>query len=188
MKYLFSLAFLTVSLSNIYAQGFSAPWDVSQTASALAAHAAKLAPVLDQLRLAEWQAKGAPEAYVAQARSIQTEAGYLIDSARAFEKQPDKLSLAIATYFRMQSVEKMMDSLADGVRRYQDPQLGDELISTVAANFTNRDQLRQYISDLAEAREQEFRVIDSEAQRCRNDLMRLPPPSQNSTPRRTPQK
>ena len=146
--------------------------------------AERLGPVLDRLKPADWQSKGASESYVAQATSIRNEAGYLIDAANAFVKQPEKLSLAISTYFRMQSVEKMVDSLADGVRRYQDSRLGDELVTTVAANFVNRDQLRQYISDLADTREQELRVIDSEAQRCRGDLLRQPPAQ--AAPRRTP--
>lgn len=173
MKYLLSLVFFFLLSSLLPAQGFSAPWDVSQTATSLAAQAERLTPLLDQLKPTEW--KGAPEAYTTQAKGIRDEAGYLVDAANAFVKQPEKLSLAIATYFRMQSVEKMVDSLADGVRRYQDPRLGDEMVTTVAANYGNRDMLRQYISDLASTREEEFKVIDSEAQRCRGDLLRQAP-------------
>lgn len=168
------------------AQGVSAPWDMSQTASRLAEQAARLTPVLDRLNLPDWEAKGAPAAYTAQAKSTQAEAGYLVDAARKFENQPEKLSLAISTYFRMQSVETMIQSLAEGVRRYQDARLGDELVSTLSANFENRDQLRQYIADLAETREQEFKVIDSEAQRCRGDLLRLAPAQRTGSTRQNP--
>ena len=38
-----------------------------------------------------------------------------------------------------------------------------------AQNATKRDQLRQYITDLATQNEQEFAVVDREAQRCRDD-------------------
>lgn len=170
---LWSATLLLFSRAN--AQGVSAPWDISQSASVLADQAAQLTPVLGRLDPEQWEKNSAPAAYVAQARSTQLEAGYLVDAARKFAKQPEKLSLAIATYFRMQSVETMINSLAEGVRRYQEPKLGDELVGTLAANFGNRDQLRQYIADLADTREQEWKVIDNEAQRCRGDLMKLPP-------------
>jgi hypothetical protein len=48
------------------------------------------------------------------------------------------------------------------------------MISVMAANGSNRDQLRQYISDLSQTREQEFKIADSEAQRCRGMLLRQP--------------
>jgi hypothetical protein len=177
MRYLLPLVvFILTCRLPLSAQGFSAPWDISKTAGALALQAAKLTPLLDQMKPSDWQAKGAPDAYAAQAKSAREEAGYLEDSAAAFVKQPEKLSLAIATYFRMQSVEKIVDSLADAVRRYQDQRLGDEIVTVLAANFTNRDMLRQYISDLAVTREDEFKVIDSEAQRCRGSLVLRQPP------------
>ncbi len=167
-------AALLMLFARANAQGVSAPWDISQTAGVLADQAARLTPVLGRLDPELWEKNGAPAAYVAQALSTQLEAGYLVDAARKFAKQPEKLSLAISTYFRMQSVETMINSLSEGVRRYQEPKLGDELVATLAANYGNRDQLRQYIADLADTREQEWKVIDSEAQRCRGDLMKLP--------------
>jgi hypothetical protein len=174
MKAIFPLSCIFLFPLFANAQGVLSPWDVSQGATLLAAQAEKLTPVLEKLKPEEWSAKGAPAAYVAQAQNARNESTYLIRAARSFEKQPEKLSLAIATYFRMQSLETMVNSLADGVRRYQDPRLGDELTSVVAANYGNRDRLRQYISDLADSREQEFKVMDSEAQRCRADLLRAP--------------
>jgi len=61
------------------------------------------------------------------------------------------------------------------VRRYQNPAVGDLLVSVVSANSANRDQLRQYVTDLAQTKEQEFQIVDGEAQRCRGTLMRQPP-------------
>jgi hypothetical protein len=158
------------------AQGVSAPWDVAKEASVLAEQAERLKPILEQLTPAEWQAKGAPAAYVAQLKSTQDEVGYLTDAAAKFGKQPERLTLALETYFRLQSVEMQVTSLVDGVRRYQNPAVGDLLVSVLAANSGNRDQLRQYISDLAQTREDEYRVVDQEAQRCRGNLVRQPAP------------
>ena len=173
MKYLLPLIFLSLTVRG---QGVSAPWDISQTVTALAAQAERLKPVLEQLTPEQWQSKGAPATYVTQWRAAQDEVGYVLRAADALRKQPDKLSLAFETYFRMQAVEAQINSLVEGVRRYQNPAVGDLMISVMAANSTNRDQLRQYITDLAETKEQEFQIVDKEAQRCRGTLVRQAPP------------
>jgi hypothetical protein len=109
--------------------------------------------------------------------------GYVLRAADALGKQPEKLSLAFETYFRMQAVEAQINSLVEGVRRYQNPAVGDLMISVMAANSTNRDQLRQYITDLAETKEQEFRIVDQEAQRCRGILVRQAPARPAAAPK-----
>ncbi len=176
MKY--SLPFLILPLALALparAQGVSAPWDISQTLTSLAEQAQRLTPILDQLTPEKWQAKGAPAAYAAQWRSARSEVGYLLAAVESTKKQPEKLSLALETLFRLQAVEAQVDSLVEGVRKYQNPAVGELLTSVVSANSANRDQLRQYITDLAEIKEQEFQVVDREAQRCRGALMRQAP-------------
>lgn len=158
--------------SELCAQGVLAPWDLSRTALALAEQAERLTPVLQQLAPQQWETKGAPAAYTSQWRSTQNEVAYLANAARNLQKQPEKLTAALETYFRLQSVEVQLGSLVEGVRRYQNPAIGDLLMSILAANSGNRDQLRQYISDLASAKEQEFRIADQEAQRCRGTVPR----------------
>jgi hypothetical protein len=180
MKYLLPLVFLSLTAR---AQGVSAPWDISQTVGALAAQAERLKPVLDQLTPEQWQSKGAPATYVAQWHAAQDEVGYVLRAADALGKQPEKLSLAFETYFRMQAVEAQINSLVEGVRRYQNPAVGDLMISVMAANSTNRDQLRQYITDLAETKEQEFQIVDKEAQRCRGTLVRQAPARPAAAPK-----
>jgi hypothetical protein len=180
MKYLLPLVFLSLTLR---AQGVSAPWDISQTVNALAAQAERLKPVLEQLTPEQWQSKGAPATYVTQWRAAQDEVGYVVRAANALSKQPEKLSLAFETYFRMQAVEAQINSLVEGVRRYQNPAVGDLMISVMAANSTNRDQLRQYITDLTETKEQEFQIADKEAQRCRANLVRQAPPRPAAAPK-----
>jgi len=180
MKYLLPLVLLSLTVRG---QGVSAPWDISQTVAALAAQAERLKPVLEQLTPEQWQSKGAPATYVTQWRAAQDEVGYVLRAADALGKQPDKLSLAFETYFRMQAVEAQINSLVEGVRRYQNPAVGDLMISVMAANSTNRDQLRQYITDLAETKEQEFQIADKEAQRCRGMLVRQAPARPAAAPK-----
>jgi hypothetical protein len=176
MKYALPVVSLGLLFSGLVnAQGVSAPWDISQTVAALTQQAERLTPLLDQLTPEQWVARGAPAAYTTQWHNAQNELGYLVAAAKAMQKQPEKLTTALETLFRLQAVESQVTSLVDGVRRYQNPAVGDLLVSVLGANSANRDQLRQYISDLAQIKEQEFRVVDQEAQRCRGTLMRQPP-------------
>ena len=83
-------------------------------------------------------------------------------------------------------MEWRLDSLAEGARKYQNPAAGDQLAEALGAGSTKRDQLRQYITDLATQNEQEFGVVEREAQRCRDDQNRqaarpaAAPPKRNS--------
>jgi hypothetical protein len=166
-------------------QGVSNEWDISKTLDALSAQAKRLKPILDQLTPQQWVAKGAPQTYVTQWKGAEDELGYLVSSAESLGKQPEKLTVALDTYFRMQSLEMRLNSLVDGVRNYQNPAVGDLLIGVLAENSSNRDKLRQYITDLANTKEKEFEVADKEAQRCRGIMNRQPakPPA---TPKKQP--
>jgi hypothetical protein len=156
--------------------GVTAPWDVTQATTALAAQIARLKPLLDELKPREWLNKGAPEAYVQQWQNAQRELADVQRVAQSLEKQPDRLTLALDIYFRMQALETRLNSLVDGSRRYQDPGVGDKLVGALGESASNRDKLRDYITDLASQKEQEFAVVDREAQRCRTNLNRQPAP------------
>jgi hypothetical protein len=174
MKSVFALIFCTFLARGQQQSGVQAEWDISQTLDALSAQAKRLKPILDQLTPQQWISKGAPDTYVKQWKNSEDELGYLVDTAKNLEKQPERLTLALETYFRLQSLDMQLRSLVDGVRNYQNPAVGDLLIGVLSENSSNRDKLRQYITDLAVTKEQEFKVVDQEAQRCRGVLSRQP--------------
>ncbi|MGH9592197.1 MAG: hypothetical protein ACRD5L_03845, partial [Bryobacteraceae bacterium] len=155
MKSLLLLSLVSFSLRGQATPGIPAPWNVSQAVATLSAQAGRLKPILDQLTPQEWVAKGAPEVYVQQWRSAREELGYVGQTAAALEKQPEKLTAALDTYFRLQYIETRLPSLADGAREYQSPALGNLLLSVLGDNSANLDQLRQYITQLAVQKEQE---------------------------------
>src|SRR5262249_9401267 len=128
-----------------------------------------------------WKAKGAPETYVVQWQSAQTELKYLLGSAEALSKQPDRVPLAFDAYIRMQAMERTLGSLIEGIRKYQSPSLADQAQAVVNENSVNRDRLRQYIMDLAVDKEHEYQVMDREAQRCRGIISRQVPPPPAAT-------
>ena len=152
----------------------AAAWDVSKEVAAFSKQAARLKPILDQLHPKEWVTQGAPQAYVQQWQNAETELGYVGDSAKALEQDPDRLTLALDTLFRWQRLAVDLTSLVDGVRHYQNPAVGDLVVAVLGENSTNRELLQQHISDLAVQQEQTFAVVDQEAQRCRGVVTRTP--------------
>ncbi|MGD1090486.1 MAG: hypothetical protein ABSB35_00685 [Bryobacteraceae bacterium] len=182
MKLLLSVAFFAFLTRGQAPPAVSAEWDIAQTLDSLSAQANRLKPILDQLTPQAWVAKGAPQAYVTQWQGAQNELGYLTSSVKALQKQPDRLTLALDAYFRLQSVEGRLNSLVDGVRNYQNPAVGDLLMGVLGENASNRDKLRQYITDLAADKEQEFQIVDKEAQRCRGQVNRTPVTPKKTTP------
>lgn len=170
------LPLFLAALASAQAPSVSVSWDVAQATVALASQAARLAPILEQLTPAAWVEQGAPDAYITQWRGARDELGSLAESARGFERAPEKLTAALDTYFRLQSLERQLVSLADGVRKYQNPAVGDLLLAVMGENTSNREGLKQYISDLASQKEQELSVADREAQRCRVNLNKQPAP------------
>ena len=141
---------------------------------ALVAGIAKIKPVLEQIQPKTWVDQGAPEGYISQHIEAKKALEYLSQSAAALGRKPDKLTQAMDAFFRMQFLEGALQSLAQGIRRYQNPALGDLVDGLVAENSTNRDRLRQYMLDLAAVKESEFDMIDKEAQRCRSMILGVP--------------
>ena len=167
-------------------QGLLPDWDVRVILEEISAHATRLQPVLAQIDVKSWVAKGASETYAAQLQSSKDQARAIADGAKALAQNPERLSAGLELYFRITGMEDMLGSLGEGIRRYQDQSLAQKLAALVAENGSNRNRLQAYIVNLAMQREQECAVMDREAQRCRGILSTQPPPSANraATPAR----
>ena len=155
--------------------GVSPEWDIRQDMTALAGQIRQLQPMVNQIRPETWISQGAPSAYVKQMVSLQNGMQYLLGSSEKLAKDPERLTAALDAYFRIQYVETMIDSLREGVRKYQSPDLAEILNGLMTASSNNKEKLRAHIVDLASLREQELSVMDQEAQRCRGVLSRIPP-------------
>lgn len=177
------LAFAVSSFSAFAQQtGVAAAWDAAKSVAEFSSHAARLKPLLDQMTPQQWVAQGASQTYMTQWEDTRRELEYLEAAARILQQQPDKLTAALDTYFRWQNLEYRMESLIEAVRKYQNPAVGDLVLGELRSNTANRDGLQQYITVLATQKEQEFKVADEEAQRCREDLLLRPPaPARRNT-------
>ncbi len=187
MKSVCVFCFLTASLGYVQAQtadpSVATEWDVQKLLQSLALQAQHLTPVMDQVHPESWVSKGAPQTYVVQWKAAQAELKYLLNSSTAFSLQPDRLTLGLDTYFRMQAMESTLGSLIQGLQKYQSPDLARQLQLVVNENNTNRDHLRQYVQDLAAQKEQEFTIADREAQTCRAALFRQTSPKRSRVAR-----
>ena len=173
-------AYAQAQSSNPPAAGLEPAWDIAVVLGEMSAGAGRLLPVLDQLDAPAWVAKGASETYLAQLESSRQQTRALVDEAATLARTPEKLSLALEMYFRMQGLEIMLQTLQDGARKYQSPQAAQSVAALYAEGGTNRDRFRTYIVNLAAEREHQFEVMDREAQRCRATLMATPPPHSTS--------
>lgn len=145
-------------------------------------HEAQLQPMLEQIRAGDWVAKGAPDAYIAQLETARQQAGAIKIDMSELVQHPDHMTDCIKALFRARAFHDVLGSLLGGVRRYQNPALADLIESVAAEDQAQLGRLEQYVLELATDKEQQFAVIDKEAQRCRATLSRQPA----ATPLRKP--
>src|SRR5580698_7497937 len=132
-------------------------------------------PVLDQIDVPGMVKNGAPETYASQINESKVQAKALSTEALVLANSPEKLSADLTTLFRLLSLEKTLLSVEEGLRKYWNPALADLLNGQMMQNSPNRERFQRYILDLAAAHEQEYAVMDHEAQRCRGALAKQPP-------------
>lgn len=165
------------------AAGLQNPWDVRKTIVDLQKDVAQLQPLLAQFNPQIWvDKKGAPTTYILQWQAAQQQATDLLTVTNLFSQKTESLSQGLDTYFRLESLETTERSLAEGARHYDVRAITDKLDAMIAHNFTSRERLREYLRELATNTEQNFKIADQEAQRCRGALSQqgLPAAGQKS--------
>jgi uncharacterized membrane protein YccC len=156
-------------------KGVEPDWDIRPVLKEIAAHAQRLTPALEQIDAKGMVQNGAPETYASQINESKVQAKAVATEALALANSPEKLSADLETFFRLLSLEKTLLSVEEGLRKYWNPALADLLSSQMAQNSPNRERFQRYILDLAAEHEQEYAVMDHEAQRCRGALAKQPP-------------
>jgi hypothetical protein len=166
--------------SNPPAAGLEPAWDISVVLQELGTHASRVLTVLDQLDAAAWVSKGASETYVEQLNSSRQQARALVEETKVLSRSPEKLSGSLQLFFRLEGLQNIINSLQEGARKYQAPQVAQALAAAYAEGGANRERFRSYIINLAAEREHQFEVMDREAQRCRATFMAPAPPEKTS--------
>jgi len=155
------------------------PLDTAQVgaiANEIAQRSEHLKPMLEELRAAEWVAKGAPQAYVSQWSSLTEQNQAIETDMAAIAQNPEAMQDVMRSLFRVHRFDGDLEGLMNAVRRYQNPALADLIESVAAGDQSAVDKLQQYVLDLANEKERQLDVEDKEAQRCRSVLASQPPP------------
>lgn len=187
------LRFILISVllgSAAYGQNGIAPmWDVKAMLRQLVEHADRYRTTVDKLPVVEWvNQKQASQTYLKQQEVVLTEVGHLKTVADRLSNAPEKLSLALDIYFRLQALESVTAALAEGVSKYENAEKAAVLNQLVSDNSNTRLKLRQYMIDLSVNKEQEFAIVEREAQRCQAELNRNPlAPVPITGPKKKPQ-
>lgn len=129
-----------------------------------------------QLRVKDWVNNGASDSYVRQQGIVRDQAGYLKVVAGRLAEEPEKLSLVLDAYFRLQAMETYSIALADAAAKYQDGQASQQMRDLISRNSEAAGKLRQYMMDLSVTKEQEYSTVEKEAHRCQAMLNQPPPP------------
>ena len=155
-------------------KGIEPAWDIRPVLKEIAARAQRLVPALEKIDVKGMVDNGAPETYAAQIASSKAQAKALAADALALANAPEKFSADLEAFFRLLSLERSVASIQEGLRKYWNPALADLLNKEMAGNGANRERFQQYIVELAAEREQEYTIMDHEAQRCRGILAKQP--------------
>jgi len=147
--------------------GLEAEWDIAPVLREIAMHAGRLLPALDRIDASAWVEQGASETYAEQLQMCKDQARLLADAARELARNPEQLASSIDLFIRLQSLDVMLLSLQESIRKYQTPAAAQALAALAAQDSASRERFQRYIVNLASAREQELTVMDREAQRCR---------------------
>jgi len=148
-------------------EGMLTPWEIAPVLQEISGYGARLGDALSHVDVRPWIARGAPQTYFEQWQSSSVQAKALADTAGALAKNPEKLSAGLDVLFRIQALETMVGSLEQGMRKYQKSADAEALAARVAENGASRSRFQRYLVNLAAEQEQQLKVMDSEAQRCR---------------------
>ncbi len=161
-----------------YAQqpaGLENPWDVRTILASLDKDTDQLKPVIESLKPQRWyDEKGAPSTYILQWQTAQRQLNDISVTNRLLAQKTESLSLALDDYFRLEALDVTTRSLEEGTRKYGDRAAADQLSRFIAKNFNDRERLRDYLRELAASAEQNFKIADEEAQRCRGMISKEP--------------
>ena len=160
--------------------GVETAWDAHKIIDAVNRANREMKPVLASLNPQDWyEKKGAPSTYVIQWQTAQRQVSDVEITAQRFAQKTDSLPLGLDVYFRLEALETTARSVNEGAKKYADSTPAAKLTALLAASFDGRQRLRDYLRDLAADQEQNFKVADAEAQRCRGMISREPMPSNN---------
>ena len=158
--------------------------EVPSIATKISERSEHLKPMFEQVQVADWIAKGAPETYTSQWNSLVEQNQAIEADMKAIAQHPEGMQDVMRALYRIHRFDSDLNALLVAVRRYQNPALADLIESVSVSDQPGVEKLQQYTLDLADATEKQLSVEDEEAQRCRASLASQPP-ARTAAPKRT---
>lgn len=156
--------------------GVENSWDVRAILDGMSQADQQLAGQVASLKPQQWfDQKGAPTTYILQWQQAQQQTKDVAASTNMLMQHTDDLAQALDLYFRLEALDVTARSLSEGARKYADRQTADRLSAQIARNFSQRERFRDYLKELAASTQQNFKIADAEAQRCRGMISMEPP-------------
>ena len=150
------------------------PTQVPAFTGEIAQRSEHLKPMFDQIHVADWIAKGAPQAYSAQWKSLLEQNQAIQDDMSAVAQHPAAMQDIMKALFRIHRFDTDLSDMLGAIRRYQNPALADLIGSVAAGDRNGVENLQRYVLSLADATEKRLSLEDEEAQRCRSELASQP--------------
>lgn len=150
------------------------PVDVGKIAGDISQRSERLKPLFAQVHPADWVAKGAPDAYISQWKSLGDQNTAIQTDMAAVADHPDLMPEVMKGLFRIHRFDSDLQGLLPAVRRYQNATVADQIESVFAGDQRAIEKLQQYVLDLAGEKERLLTLVDREAQRCRSMLANQP--------------
>jgi hypothetical protein len=168
-------AFLLAAFSAVAMQAQVDSSEVPSLAAKISERSEHLKPMFGQVQVSEWIAKGAPETYDSQWKSLVEQNLAIVTDMANIAQHPEGMQDVMRALFRVHRFDSDLSALLIAVRRYQNPALADLIESVSVSDQSGVEKLQKYVLDLADASEKQISVEDEEAQRCRASLASQPP-------------
>lgn len=158
--------------------------EVPSIAAKISERSEHLKPMFEQVHVEEWIAKGAPQTYASQWKSLTEQNQEIEADMTGIAAHPEGMEDVMRALFRVHRFDSDLSALMSAVRRYQNPALADLMESVSVTDQAGVEKLQQYVLALADANQKQLSVEDEEAQRCRATLASQPP-VRTAAPRKT---
>jgi hypothetical protein len=156
--------------------GVETPWDAQKLLLELNTRNQQLKPLLESIDPQGWfDQKGAPSTFISQWHTAQDQLKYAESAVQRLTLETESISACLEAYFRMEALESTERSLLEGVRKYGERTVAEQLEQLIARNFNDRERFRTYMVDLSSNKEHLFKIADQEAQRCRGMISKEAP-------------
>lgn len=165
-----------------FAQGVPTEWESKKTIVNLEESMSTVLRSMNALDRESWKQSPAAQSYLQQFESAKGQIESLQQGARELQQRPEELGVALEIFFRLESVDFLLQTVREAAQKFNSSEQADQLAQSIAKSEAERDAFRAYLLDLAKDKDARYRVLEGEAQRCRENVNTPKPPVRRPFP------